>query len=301
MVHQHFSLVEALTVWENVALGDVGQTRPAPRSATRGRDQRAVRARDRSRRPHQRPLGRHAPAGRDHQVPPPRPGDPRVRRADVGAVAGGGGSSCSTRCAAWSSDEGKAVALVSHKLAEVMAATDEITIMRDGRVVEAAPDRGRRRRHAGAGDGRPRGPCCAAHGDSHVRDAPPPATASLTDARAAVAAHRRRVAAAAATAECCSIGSRPRGASPARSSASPASRATASARSATCCRVCSRSTPGTVEVDGRRVPHRSRRRDGARRRRGDPRGSPRLRMRARLHRRREHLHRRSRAGSPATA
>jgi simple sugar transport system ATP-binding protein len=32
--------------------------------------------------------------------------------------------------------EGKAVALVSHKLAEVMAATDDITIMRDGRVVE---------------------------------------------------------------------------------------------------------------------------------------------------------------------
>ena len=28
MVHQHFSLVEALTVWENVALGDVGRLDP---------------------------------------------------------------------------------------------------------------------------------------------------------------------------------------------------------------------------------------------------------------------------------
>jgi simple sugar transport system ATP-binding protein len=33
-------------------------------------------------------------------------------------------------------DEGKAVALVSHKLAEVISASDEITIMRDGKVVD---------------------------------------------------------------------------------------------------------------------------------------------------------------------
>ncbi len=48
MVHQHFSLVEPLTVWENVALGDTGRLDPAPRSSTGGRDQRAIRARDRS-------------------------------------------------------------------------------------------------------------------------------------------------------------------------------------------------------------------------------------------------------------
>ena len=36
-------------------------------------------------------------------------------------------------------EEGKAVALVSHKLPEVLAATDEITIMRDGRVVDTRP------------------------------------------------------------------------------------------------------------------------------------------------------------------
>ena len=32
MVHQHFSLVEALTVWENVALGDVGRFDPRTRA-----------------------------------------------------------------------------------------------------------------------------------------------------------------------------------------------------------------------------------------------------------------------------
>ena len=39
-------------------------------------------------------------------------------------------------------DEGKAVALVSHKLAEVISASDEITIMRDGKVVESRPTAG---------------------------------------------------------------------------------------------------------------------------------------------------------------
>ena len=39
-------------------------------------------------------------------------------------------------------DEGKAVALVSHKLAEVISASDEITIMRDGKVVDSRPTAG---------------------------------------------------------------------------------------------------------------------------------------------------------------
>ena len=91
MVHQHFSLVEAPH-----RVGERGArrrrpARPPSRARTRGGDQRAVRAADRPRRPHRRPAGRHAPAGRDHQVPPPRPGGARVRRADVGAVAGGVG------------------------------------------------------------------------------------------------------------------------------------------------------------------------------------------------------------------
>ena len=39
-------------------------------------------------------------------------------------------------------DEGKAVALVSHKLPEILSVTDEVTIMRDGRVVQAGPTAG---------------------------------------------------------------------------------------------------------------------------------------------------------------
>ncbi|MGZ4673662.1 MAG: ABC transporter ATP-binding protein, partial [Ilumatobacteraceae bacterium] len=39
-------------------------------------------------------------------------------------------------------DQGKAVALVSHKLAEVISASDEITIMRDGKVVDHRPTAG---------------------------------------------------------------------------------------------------------------------------------------------------------------
>ena len=54
-------------------------------------------------------------------------------------------------------EEGKAVALVSHKLPEVMSATDEITIMRDGRVVETRSTASSRRHLARPGDGRPRG------------------------------------------------------------------------------------------------------------------------------------------------
>jgi simple sugar transport system ATP-binding protein len=39
-------------------------------------------------------------------------------------------------------DEGKAVALVSHKLPEILSVTDEVTIMRDGRVVQTGPTAG---------------------------------------------------------------------------------------------------------------------------------------------------------------
>jgi simple sugar transport system ATP-binding protein len=39
-------------------------------------------------------------------------------------------------------DEGKAVALVSHKLPEILSVTDEVTIMRDGRVVQSGPTAG---------------------------------------------------------------------------------------------------------------------------------------------------------------
>jgi general nucleoside transport system ATP-binding protein len=141
MVHQHFSVVEALTVWENVALGDVG-----------GFDPRHIRQ-------------RVAEISEQYglEIDP----DARIRELSVGMrqrveiikclrrdpevlVFDEPTSVLSPAEAAFLFEalrlvverDKKAVALVSHKLAEVMAATDELTIMRDGRVVEARPTAG---------------------------------------------------------------------------------------------------------------------------------------------------------------
>jgi simple sugar transport system ATP-binding protein len=141
MVHQHFSLVEALTVWENVALGDVG-----------GFDPRRIR-------------DRVGEISEQYGLEV----DPDVRISDLSAgmrqrveiikclrrdpevlVFDEPTSVLSPAEAAFLFDalrvvverDRKAVALVSHRLAEVMAATDELTIMRDGRVVDTRPTAG---------------------------------------------------------------------------------------------------------------------------------------------------------------
>jgi simple sugar transport system ATP-binding protein len=135
MVHQHYSLVEALTVWENVALGEKG---PVDRSSTRDLilsiSQRYglevdpdARVRDLTAGLRQRveiikclrrspriiildePTAVLTPTESQHLF--------EVLREGVRA-------------------EGWTVALVSHKLEEVIQATDRITIMRDGEVVE---------------------------------------------------------------------------------------------------------------------------------------------------------------------
>ena len=155
-------------------------------------------------------------------------------------------SSCSPRCARVVDDEGRAVALVSHKLAEILHATDEVTIMRQrpGR----RPRRHRRRRR------RRRWPrrWSAATGVAAVRSAPPSGVVeTVADARdrrctAEPRQSRHRWSSTVrgvvgrATADGRAAARRPvaRRARRARSSASPASRATASARSATCCRAC---------------------------------------------------------------
>ena len=138
MVHQHFSLVEALTVWENVALGDVGRFDP-----------RAVRQRvgeiseqygllvD----PDQRIAD--LPAGLRQRVEIIKclRRDPQVLVFDepTSVLTPEESDFLFSALRHVVEDEGKAVALVSHKLPEVLAATDEITIMRDGRVVDTRP------------------------------------------------------------------------------------------------------------------------------------------------------------------
>ncbi|MGH9271778.1 MAG: ABC transporter ATP-binding protein [Ilumatobacteraceae bacterium] len=140
MVHQHFSLVEPLTVWENVALGDVGRF-----------DARAVRRRvgeisaqyGLEIEPDQRIAD--LPAGMRQRVEIIKclRRDPQVLVFDepTSVLTPEESEFLFGALRRVVEEEGKAVALVSHKLPEVMTATDEITIMRDGRVVDFRPTR----------------------------------------------------------------------------------------------------------------------------------------------------------------
>lgn len=135
MVHQHYSLIDALTVWENVALGEKGSvdrvmTRDLVaeiskryglevdpdariRDLTAGIRQRVEIIKCLYQKPRiiilDEPTSVLTPLESEHLF--------EVLRAGV-------------------SKEGWTVALVSHKLDEVLQATDRITIMRRGRVVK---------------------------------------------------------------------------------------------------------------------------------------------------------------------
>ncbi|MDE0067002.1 MAG: ABC transporter ATP-binding protein [Acidimicrobiaceae bacterium] len=135
MVHQHFSLVDALTVWENATLGDTGRLDP---SATRDR------------------IGEIAEQYGLVIDPDKRVGDltaglrQRVEiikclRRDPSIVIFDEPTSVLTPEESEQlfeslrhvvAAENRAVVLVSHKLDEVLHATDDITIMRQGRVVD---------------------------------------------------------------------------------------------------------------------------------------------------------------------
>lgn len=141
MVHQHFSLVEALTVWENVALGDIGRLDP-----------RRVRNR----------VGEISEQYGLHIDPDARISDltagmrqrveiikclrrdPEVLVLDepTAVLAPAEAVFLFAALRKVVEDYGKAVALVSHKLGEIMVATDDITIMRDGKVRESRPTAG---------------------------------------------------------------------------------------------------------------------------------------------------------------
>jgi ABC-type uncharacterized transport system ATPase subunit len=133
MVHQHFSLVDALTVWENVSLGDSGQL-----------DSRSIRNRVGE-------IGEHYGLEID---PDARVGEltaglrQRVEiikclRRDPSIVIFDEPTSVLTPEESQQlfrafrdvvAAEGRAVVLVSHKLDEILEATDDITIMRQGSV-----------------------------------------------------------------------------------------------------------------------------------------------------------------------
>lgn len=135
MVHQHFSLVEELTVWENVLLGEEMRFNKARarklvdeigerfgllvnpdaeiRDLSAGLKQRVELIKCLRRDPRvvilDEPTSMLTPAESEQLFP--------TLREKIAI-------------------EGRAVALVSHKLAEVLRATDVVTIMRQGRVVE---------------------------------------------------------------------------------------------------------------------------------------------------------------------
>ncbi|MGD9703175.1 MAG: ABC transporter ATP-binding protein [Acidimicrobiia bacterium] len=135
MVHQHFSLVEALTVWENVALGDIGRLDPRHVRERVGQisEQYGLQI---------DPDDRIAdlPAGMRQRVEIIKclRRDPEVLVFDepTSVLSPAESEFLFGALRRVVEDDGKAVALVSHKLPEVLSATDEVTIMRDGRVVE---------------------------------------------------------------------------------------------------------------------------------------------------------------------
>jgi simple sugar transport system ATP-binding protein len=135
MVHQHFSLVEPLRVWENVALGDGGALKPGQ-------------VRDRVAEISER-YGLHVdpdavvgelPVGMRQRVE-----IIKCLRRDPSIIVFDEPTSVLTPDESEQlfatlrhvvTAENRAVALVSHKLDEILHATDEVTIMRHGCVVE---------------------------------------------------------------------------------------------------------------------------------------------------------------------
>ena len=134
MVHQHFSLVNELSVWENVTLGEVGRpdaqrTRELVRSigARYGLDvDPDARVEDLSTGERQRV-----------EIIKCLRRDPSLLILDepTSVLTLAESRELFTVLRRVAQDEGKTVILISHKLDEILTATDHVTIMRSGRVV----------------------------------------------------------------------------------------------------------------------------------------------------------------------
>jgi simple sugar transport system ATP-binding protein len=135
MVHQHFSLVDALSVWENILLGDRARLdRKAARDQVVAIGERYGLTVDPD-----AEVG-HLTAGQRQRVEIIKclRRDPRILIFDepTSVLTPAESEQLFGVLRAVVRDQGHAVALVSHKLDEIMQATDDLTIMRDGRVVE---------------------------------------------------------------------------------------------------------------------------------------------------------------------
>ncbi|MGZ4679245.1 MAG: ABC transporter ATP-binding protein [Ilumatobacteraceae bacterium] len=141
MVHQHFSLVEPLTVWENVALGDTGRLDPARIRRRVGEisEQYGLEID-----PDDRISDLTAGMRQRVEIIKCLRRDPEILVFDepTSVLSPAESEFLFAALRRVVEDQGKAVALVSHKLAEVISASDEITIMRDGKVVDHRPTAG---------------------------------------------------------------------------------------------------------------------------------------------------------------
>jgi general nucleoside transport system ATP-binding protein len=135
MVHQHFSLVDALSVWQNVALGDQGRLDPTKVRNLVGDisthyglevDPDAIVA--------------DLPAGLRQRVEIIKclRRDPEILIFDepTSVLTPHESAQLFESLRKIVDEEGRAVALVSHKLGEILRATDEVSIMREGVVVD---------------------------------------------------------------------------------------------------------------------------------------------------------------------
>lgn len=135
MVHQHFSLVEPLTVWENVILGErIRLDATAARRRVGEISERYGLAID----PDERVSDLSAGLRQRVEIIKCLRRDPAIVILDepTSVLTPGESQQLFAVLRRVTESEHKAVALVSHKLDEVLAATDRVTIMRAGAVVD---------------------------------------------------------------------------------------------------------------------------------------------------------------------
>ncbi|AGL16890.1 ABC transporter ATP-binding protein [Actinoplanes sp. N902-109] len=134
MVHQHFSLIEPLTVWENVVLGDTGRVRRSAAIA----EVAAVGARYGLAIDPRSPVAALS-AGERQRVELLKclRRDPAVLILDepTSVLTSAESAELFAVLRRAVAAEHRAVVLISHKLAEITAATDRVTVLRCGRVV----------------------------------------------------------------------------------------------------------------------------------------------------------------------
>jgi simple sugar transport system ATP-binding protein len=135
MVHQHFSLVEPLTVWENVALGEAGSLRPddVKNRVTEISERYGLQV-DPDSRVADLPVGMRQRV----EIIKCLRRNPSIIIFDepTSVLTPEESEQLFITLRQVVHEENRAVALVSHKLDEVLNATDDITIMRRGRVVD---------------------------------------------------------------------------------------------------------------------------------------------------------------------